>query len=120
MDVSEKRSLKLGLGAGLSAFGAALSWFCCLPLALGVFGLGSAAVGAALTPLRPWFSGVALLLLAGAFYYRYRKPACRPGEACEVASNHLPRTFLLWTIGAVTLAMPTVDAWLSSVIYWFL
>lgn len=120
MDVGEKRSLKLGLGAGLSAFGVALTWFCCLPLALGGLGLGAAALGAALTPIRPWFSGAALLLLAGAFYQKYRKPACRPGEACEVASNHLRQQLILWTIGAVTLAMLTVDRWASWIIYWFL
>jgi hypothetical protein len=119
MNVVEKRSLKLGLGAGLSALGVALTWFCCLPLALGGFGLGAAALGAAMAPLRPWFSGAALVLLGGAFYYRYRRPACRPAEACAVAPNRIQQ-FVLWTIAVVTLAMLTVDRWASSVIYWFL
>src|SRR5262245_17274580 len=101
MGVVEKRSLKLGLGAGLSAFGVALTWFCCLPLALGSFGLGAAALGASMVPFRPWFTGAALVLLGGAFYYRYRKAACS-GEACSVASNRLQQ-LLLWTIAAVTL-----------------
>jgi hypothetical protein len=115
----EKRSLKLGLSAGVSALGVALTWFCCLPLALSGFGLGAAALGGVMTPLRPWFTGAALVLLGGAFYYRYRKQACRPGEACAVAPNRLQQ-FVLWTIAAVTVAMLTVDRWASWVIYWLL
>lgn len=118
MDVVEKRALKLGLGAGFSAFGVALSWFCCLPLALGGFGLGAATLGAAIIPLRPWLSGAALLLLGGAFHQTYRKRPCPPGEPCAVASNRLVKQLVLWTIGAATLAMLTVDRWASWVIYW--
>ena len=120
MEATEKRSVRLGLGAALPASCVALAWFCCLPLALGGFGLGVAALGAALAPLRPWFSCAALLLLAGAFYYGYRKRACRPGEACEVASNRVRQQLVLWTIAALTLAMLTVDRWASWVIYWLL
>lgn len=120
MDTPEKTSLKLGLGAAVPALGASLTWFCCLPLALGGFGLGAAALGTTLAPLRPWFSGAALVLLASAFYYTYRKPACRPGEACQVVSNRLRQQLVLWAVAAVTLAMLTVDRWASWVIYWSL
>jgi len=119
MNVVEKRSLKLGLGAGLSALGVALTWFCCLPLALGGIGLGAAALGASMVPLRPWFTGAALVMLGGAFYFRYRRNACRPGEVCSVGSTRLQQV-VLWTIAAVTLALLTVDRWASWVIYWFL
>jgi mercuric ion transport protein len=120
VDVVEKRSLKLGVGAGVSAFGVALTWFCCLPLAFGGFGLGAATLGAAITPLRPWFAGAALLLLGGAFHHAYRKPACGPGEICALDSNRRRQRLVVWTIGAVTVAMLTVDRWASRVIYWFL
>src|SRR5262245_7326240 len=103
MNVVEKPSLKVGRGAGLAALGVALTWFCCLPLALGSIGLGAAALGASMVPLRPWFTGAAVVLLGGAFYFRYRRNACRPGEVCSVASNRLQQ-LVLWTIAAVTLA----------------
>jgi len=119
MNAAEKRSLKLGLGAGLSAFGVALTWFCCLPLALGGFGLGAAALATSMAPLRPWFTAAALVLLGGAFYYRYKTTACPPGQACSVASNRVQQ-LVLWTIAAVTLAFLTVDRWASWVIFWLL
>jgi hypothetical protein len=38
--MAELRSVGLGLGALLPAFGVTTTWFCCLPLALGGLGLG--------------------------------------------------------------------------------
>jgi mercuric ion transport protein len=67
----------LAIGSTLAAFLASL---CCIgPLLLGGAGLGAALV-AGFSPLRPYFLAVSGLLLAGGFYYGYRKP--RPTDAC--------------------------------------
>src|SRR2546426_3067171 len=67
----------LALGSTLAAFLASL---CCLgPLLLGSAGLGAVLV-ATFAPLRPYFLAVSAVLLAGGFYFVYRKP--QAGEAC--------------------------------------
>ena len=61
----------LAIGSTLAAFLASL---CCLgPLLLGGAGLGAALV-ATFAPLRPYFLGLSAILLAGGFYFVYRKP----------------------------------------------
>ncbi len=77
----------LAIGSTLAAFLASL---CCLgPLLLGGAGLGAALV-ATFAPLRPYFLGVSAILLAGGFYFVYRKPkaaeACA-GETCAPQSG---------------------------------
>lgn len=77
----------LAIGSTLAAFLASL---CCLgPLLLGGAGLGAALV-ATFAPLRPYFLGLSAILLAGGFYFVYRKPkateACA-GETCAPKSG---------------------------------
>ncbi len=67
----------LAIGSTLTAFLASL---CCLgPLLLGGAGLGAVLV-ATFAPLRPYFLAASAILLAGGFYFVYRKP--KAGEAC--------------------------------------
>ncbi len=71
----KERSLAIG-----SALAALLASLCCLgPLLLGGAGLGAVLV-AMFAPLRPFFLAVSGILLAGGFYFVYRKP--KAGEAC--------------------------------------
>src|SRR5229473_4871668 len=97
----------LAIGSTLAAFVASL---CCLgPLLLGGAGLGAAFV-ATFAPLRPYFLGVSAILLAGGFYFVYRKPkaaeACA-GETCapESGTRRLAKP-LLWlaTLAVAALA----------------
>lgn len=68
----------LAIGSTLAAFLASL---CCLgPLLLGGAGLGAVLV-ATFAPLRPYFLTVSAILLAGGFYFVYRRP--KSAEACE-------------------------------------
>ncbi len=68
----------LAIGSTLAAFLASL---CCLgPLLLGDAGLGAVLV-ATFAPLRPYFLAVSAILLAGGFYFVYRRP--KSAEACE-------------------------------------
>jgi hypothetical protein len=107
-------------GALLPALAASLSWFCCLPLALGFLGAGAAAFGARVAPLRPYLLGLTGLLLALAFYQAYKPVACTPGTTCEVPLGRKWQRRLLWVIALLALALATVPYWASWVIYWLL
>jgi mercuric ion transport protein len=97
----------LAIGSTLAAFLASL---CCLgPLLLGGAGLGAVLV-ATFAPLRPYFLGLSAVLLAGGFYFVYRKPkaaeACA-GETCapESGTRRMAKP-LLWvaTLAVAALA----------------
>ena len=101
------RESSLAIGSTLAAFLASL---CCLvPLLLGGAGLGAALV-ATFAPLRPYFLAVSAILLAGGFYFVYRKPkaaeACA-GETCapQSGTRRMAKP-LLWlaTLGVAALA----------------
>ena len=119
--MSERRSVGLGLGALLPAFGVTATWFCCLPLALGGVGAG-AAIGTALTPARPYFIGLSVLFLGLAFHnaYRPRKLVCGADGSCPVSTSRWRQRALLWMIAVVSVAFMTVDRWGSWVIFWML
>lgn len=97
----------LAIGSTIAAFVASV---CCLgPLLLGGAGLGAVLV-ATFAPLRPYFLAVSAVLLAGGFYFVYRKP--KTGEACtgetcapQSRSRRLAKP-LLWlaTIAVAALA----------------
>jgi len=56
----------LGVGTVVAAVGASLC--CIVPVAVVLLGVGSAALGARLEPIRPFFLGLTLLLVGIAFY----------------------------------------------------
>lgn len=120
--MSERGSVGLGLGALLPAFGVTATWFCCLPLALGGLGAGAAAIGTALTPVRPYFIGLSVVFLGVAFYNAYgpQKPACGPDRSCPVSTSRWRQRALLWIIAVTSVALMTVDRWGSWVIFWML
>jgi len=119
---SGRRFLGFSLGAILPALGASLSWFCCLPIVAGVFGAGLAAAGSKLAPLRPYFTGLALVFLGIAFYKTYRpgQAACASNQSCAVQKNGVRHRILLWLIAGLTLALLTISKWSSWIIYWTL
>lgn len=97
----------LGMGTVLAAFGASLC--CILPVAVAVLGIGSAALGAKLEPLRPYLVGLTLVFWGVAFYQVY-KPAeteCAPGKSCAVPANRRRQRLLLWVVAGVALALIT-------------
>ncbi len=97
----------LGIGAVLTAIGA--SACCVLPLALGFLGLGSVTLAASLEPFRPLFIGLTAGFLGLGFYQAYRRPKCKPGEACAVPANRRRQRIVLWVvtaISALTLGFP--------------
>ncbi len=90
----------LGIGAVLTAIGA--SACCVLPLAFGFLGLGSVALAARLEPFRPLFIGLTVGFLGLGFYQAYRKPKCKPGEACAVPANRRRQRILLWVVAVIS------------------
>src|SRR5215510_12820824 len=90
----------LSLGAILPALGFSLTWFCCLPIAAGALGVGAAALGAMLTPLRPYLTTTAVALLSAAIYqtYKPRKGECADGSPCAIRKNQLLQRLSLWVI----------------------
>lgn len=95
----------LGVGAVLTAMGA--SACCVLPLVLGFFGVGSLALAAKLEPLRPLFIGITAGFLGLGFYQAYRKPKCKPGEACAVPANRRRQRILLWVVAVISVLVLT-------------
>jgi len=96
----------LAIGSTLAAFLASL---CCLgPLLLGGAGLGAVLV-ATFAPLRPYFLAVSAVLLAGGFYFVYRKPKAAEafaGVTCapESGTRRLAKP-LLWLAALAVAAL---------------
>lgn len=108
-----RKTLFLNTGAVLAAVGASLC--CILPVAVAVLGVGSAALGAALEPYRPYFAGLTLLLLGFAFYRAYRPVKCEPGETCAVPASLRRHRVVLWMVAVVAVALiafPYYASWL--------
>lgn len=108
-----KKNAFLGAGAVLAAFGASLC--CILPVAVAVLGVGSAALGAQLDPMRPWLAGLTVLLLGFAFYQAYKPAECAPGEVCAIPASRRRYRIVLWAVAVVALALlafPYYASWL--------
>ncbi len=115
------RNFWISGGALLPAGAAFITASCCLPLGLGLLGLGSATL-AVLVPWRPYFLALTAILLGLAFYQAYRplpaSEACAPGGACPRPVSRRRQRIFLWSIGLVSLGFATLPYWLSWVIYW--
>ena len=104
-------------GAVLSAFGAAGSWFCCLPFVLGGLGAGSAGLAAVLAPVRPFAFTLSVLLLGVAFFQAYRR-----GDSSDAGQRVSRRNVRLrvWVAAVAAAVLLSVPLWLNWVIYWSL
>src|SRR5258707_637316 len=93
------------LGAVVAAIAA--SACCLLPLLLGTAGAGTVGLGAALTPFRPYFIALSVLLLGAAFYFTYRaRKADDDAGCCDVKSARARRIsrVSLWIVTVFTVA----------------
>jgi len=112
----------VGLTALVPAIAAAATWICCLPIAIGAVGVGTAAFGTALAPLRPlpqWARARAHRCgpLPGA------SPRWDPVRTRGILRRSVtarPPEALVMGMATVTIALLTVDRWSSYVILWFL
>jgi hypothetical protein len=113
------RGKLVGLGAGalLPAIGFSLTWFCCLPLAAGLLGVGLAGMGTKLMSLRPVFTALSLVCVGVAFYQAYRPQPCRD-EGCPAPPNRRGQRFLVWFMAFFVATLLTIQYWGSWLIYW--
>ena len=99
---------------GATAAGALLATTCyVLPFTLFTIGISGAWLGnlASLAPYRPWFIGIALVLLAGGIYMMRKKriaAACASGGYCESTFGHSVQMTVLITSDIV---IATAIAW---------
>jgi copper chaperone CopZ len=107
---------KVSVLLGVVVAAIAASACCILPLLLGAASVGTMGLGAALTPYRPYFIALTVLLLGSAFYvtYRPRKAGCETDCDTEsVRARRISRALLwvvaLFTVGA--LAYPSIAAY---------
>lgn len=101
-------------GTVVAAVGASLC--CILPVAVAVLGVGSAALGAQLEPLRPYFLVLTFGILGFAFYRAYRPEPCESGQACAVPASRGRQRLLLWIVAAVALALTTFPYYAGSLL----
>ena len=107
---------KVSMLVGVVVAAIAASACCILPLLLGAASVGTVGLSAALTPYRPYFIILTVLLLGGAFYFTYRPQKAECETDCDAKSVHARRISraLLWvvtffTVGA--LAYPNIAAY---------
>jgi mercuric ion transport protein len=105
----------LGVSTIVAAVGASLC--CIVPVAVVLVGVGSAALGAQLEPVRPFFLGLTLLLVGVAFYqvYNPNKKACGPGQSCAVPEGQRRQRIIVWTVAILAIvvaAFPYYMGWI--------
>lgn len=98
--------------AVLAAFGASL---CCVgPILFVTLGVG-AGLASTFEPLRPWFTGLAILGLGIGFYTVYGRPAneqaCAPGEACARPRSRRREKILLWSATLLAVVIWSFPSW---------
>jgi copper chaperone CopZ len=97
---------------GAAVVAAGLASMCCiLPLALGAIGLSGAFISAFFAPLRPYFLGLAAVLLAAGFYFSFR--AQRASKVCTTGSKRVsgasrPMLFVAATATLALAAFPSI------------
>jgi mercuric ion transport protein len=97
--MKEKVTLSASLLAAITAS------LCCVgPLAAVLIGLGSFGAAAVFEAGRPYFLALSFLLLAGAFYFTYRKPktACADGT-CQTAGASRWNKASLWLVAGLVI-----------------
>ena len=103
------------LGATVTA--AVAASICCIgPLAAALLGATSLGALVVFEKYRPYFAGITLLFLAGAFSMTYRKKpeACEPGSVCAVAGparvGRINRV-ILWGVTVIVLLVLSFPTW---------
>lgn len=95
----------LAVGGLIAALGAASC--CVLPLVLLTLGVGGAWMGSltALAPYEPYFMGVAVAVLAYAFWRVYRRPEnCAEGSECASPRSNGMTKAALWVATLLVIA----------------
>lgn len=112
----ETRNIKvlIGVGSVVAAVGASLC--CIVPVAVVLLGVGTAALGTQLEPIRPLFLGLTMLLVGIAFYQVYRpNKNCDPGQSCAIPEGQRRQRIMVWVaalLAAAVAAFPYYVGWI--------
>ena len=100
------------IGSVASAFLASL---CCIgPVIFALLGVGGIGFAAKFETYRPYFVGLTVVLLGGAFYMTYgRRQTCEPGLTCEVRGAGKANRIVLWVATAFALVFVAAPYLLS-------
>ncbi len=114
METINKKVL-LGAGTVVAAVGASLC--CIVPVTVVLLGVGSAALGAQLEPIRPFFLALTLFLVGIAFYqvYKPNKEDCEPGQSDAGPEGRRRQRIIVWVaavLAAVVAAFPYYMGWI--------
>jgi mercuric ion transport protein len=114
-EVTDQPRAGRGLLAALAAVGAAfLASLCCVgPLLFVTLGVG-AGLASTFAPLKPFFTLLAVVLLALGFYVVYgrrRAPACAPDGSCTITRTRTRDKALLWIATVAAVAFLTFQQW---------
>lgn len=103
MDEDRKVAATTGGAIGISAFASFIGLCCIGPWAVVLFGVPGAVTLARWAPFRPYVLGIAMLMLAWAFWRVYRpRPACDDQQCAAGPSAGLK--VMLWIAAVITLA----------------
>ncbi len=101
MDDESKVATTTGGAIGISVFASFIGLCCIGPWAVVLFGVSGAVTMARWAPLRPYFIGVAAVMLAWAFWRVYRpQPVCDDGSCPAGPSVWLK--VMLWIAACMT------------------
>ena len=106
----------LGVGTVLAAVGASLC--CIVPIAVVLLGVGSAALGMQLMPIRPYLLGLTVVFLGTAFYqvYKTNRQECAPDESCAVPAGQRRQLTMVWLFAIVAVAVAALPYYLNWII----
>lgn len=106
----------LGIGTLVAAVGASLC--CIVPIAAVLLGVGSAALGMQLMPIRPYLLGLTVVFLGTAFYqvYKPNRQECAPDESCAVPAGQRRQLTMVWLFAIVAVAVAALPYYLNWII----
>ncbi len=100
MDDNQKVATTTGGAVGISVFASFIGLCCIGPWAVVLFGVSGAVTMARWAPFRPYIIGVAVIMLAWAFWRVYRpQPICEDGSCSKGPSTWLK--VMLWVAAAM-------------------
>jgi len=104
VDENKKVATTTGSAIGLSAFASFVGLCCIGPWSVGLLGVTGAVAMARWQPYRPWILGIALAMLAWAFWRVYRPVESCPDGTCPTRRSVWLQSLLWFSLVLLILA----------------